>query len=353
MGILDLFRKKESSVTLAAEPPVQESEKQYYQEDSYYTEKAFPDTPFERTVVTFEQRKKTCIPSASGLYVAEILLLYYCSKGKYPNPPHGYPGFWWFEYGIRNVGNALSSLENRGYIQFKPIKDSIDQLTMPKLKELLLSFNQSTSGKKADLVHRVADTVPEDRIIAAGVERRYELTEKGLHELDENAYVPYMHSSKMKTFETNDPDYEFNVWSINRLLGSGDKSKWLDLVDVEEEKFRTASEHRHKIMVESIKDSDPDTYKLLKAQDDQIKRILAADKQYVSDKNADLYISFLEGLWNNEGLIIEGSHWVFRLVDLYISSQRNDDAIQLLLRIKKEKPQYAQKADAYLKRLNN
>ena len=76
MGILDLFRKKESSVPPAAEPPVPASEKKYYQEDSYYTEKAFPDTPFERTVVIFEQRKKTCIPSTSGLYVAEFLLLY-------------------------------------------------------------------------------------------------------------------------------------------------------------------------------------------------------------------------------------------------------------------------------------
>lgn len=83
---------------------IPESEKKYYQDDSYYSEKAFVGTPFE-------ERKKTAIPSSRGLYPAQILLLSYCEKGTYPGPKNGYPGFWWFEYGIRDVGQMLKQLE--------------------------------------------------------------------------------------------------------------------------------------------------------------------------------------------------------------------------------------------------
>ena len=40
-------------------------------------------------VIAFDERKQISFPSKNGLYVAEILLLEYCSKGKYPNPKNG------------------------------------------------------------------------------------------------------------------------------------------------------------------------------------------------------------------------------------------------------------------------
>lgn len=146
-------------------------EKQYYQPDEYYAYTTFPGTQYERKVVTFDERKAKSYPSKRGLYVAEILLLYYCSKGKYPNPKSGYPGFWWFEYGIRDIGGKLRELQSRGFI-------AIDAST-----------------------------------------RKYVLTEIGKLELEENKYVPYVHRSKNKTIE-NSPfgNAEFNVWSINRLI---------------------------------------------------------------------------------------------------------------------------------------
>lgn len=120
MGLFDLFKKKDKSVqTQRAEYvklTIPDDEKKYYQSDSYYTDTVGEGTIFERKVVTFEDRKKTIIPSNRGLYPAEILLLEYCSNGNYPGPKKGYPGFWWFEYGIRDVGTALKSLEDRGYI---------------------------------------------------------------------------------------------------------------------------------------------------------------------------------------------------------------------------------------------
>lgn len=164
-----------------AEPPIPENEKEFYRPDSYYTAYAHPGTAFARKVVTFDERKKISFPSKRGLYVAEILLLEYVSYGKYPNPKSGYPGLWWFEYGIRNVGAKLESLKDRGFIEM------------------------GESGK-------------------------YRLTELGQTELSENAYVPYMHKAKDKTTENAQFGPVFNVWEINRRLAKSPATDWQDIV---------------------------------------------------------------------------------------------------------------------------
>ena len=183
MGIFDLFKKKDKTAPITHTKPVKEtvpeSEKKFYQPDAYYTDVVAEGTAFERKVITFEDRKKTAIPSQRGLYPAEILLLEYCSKGTYPGPKNGYPGFWWFAYGIRDVGAALKNLEERGYIAFASAKDSVKGFTVQQLKDLLAAKGCSITGKKADLVARVAELVPEDELLAAGVQPKYVLTEIG------------------------------------------------------------------------------------------------------------------------------------------------------------------------------
>lgn len=155
---------------------IPENEKQYYRPDEYYTTKVFG-----RPVITFDERKKTCIPSQGGLYVAEILLLDYCNKGRYPpSVKSGYPGFWWFQYGIRDVGGALRSLEKRNYISMNPVS------------------------------------------------QKYVLTESGKSELIDNEYVPYMHRRTA---------LDITVWDLNLQLGTGDKSKYLDIIFSNYENF--------------------------------------------------------------------------------------------------------------------
>lgn len=178
MGLFDMFKKK----AVSYEPPIPEKDKKYYQTDSYYTEYSHKGTQFEERVIPFDERKKISYPSRNGLFVAEILLLEYCSYGTYPYPKSGYPGFWWFSYGIRNVGFRLESLAERGYIEMNP-----------------------ENGK-------------------------YYLTSLGEEELGENLYVPYMHKHKKKTDENSIFGPEFNVWSVNRAIGKGDNRDWREIV---------------------------------------------------------------------------------------------------------------------------
>lgn len=184
MGILSSLFKKSAASPL--EPPIPEEDKKYYRPDNYYTNVVHAGTQFERKVITFEERKKISYPSARGLYVAEILLLEYCSYGTYPHPRNGYPGLWWFEYGIKNVGYHLSRLEKLGYIQMNEEK-----------------------GK-------------------------YYLTELGEIELGDNLYVPYMHKHKKKTTENTMFGPEFNVWSVNRAINKQKSKNWETIVREQE-----------------------------------------------------------------------------------------------------------------------
>ena len=184
MGLFDIFKSKK----YADSSSIDKDERPYYHEDSYYTFYSYPSTDMATKVITFDERKKTSFPSPNGLYVAEILLLEYCSKGKYPKPKGGYPGLWWFQYGIRDVGHALISLADRGFI----ILDD--------------------KGK-------------------------YKLTKIGEEELSKNGYVPYMHKSKHATREDSHfNERQFNVWSINKLVHEKNED-WKQIVISEEKRL--------------------------------------------------------------------------------------------------------------------
>lgn len=356
MGLLDLFRKKKNKSTADVSKSIEKDEhpkldKKAYQSDDNYANVIHEGTAFEHRVVTFEERKKTAIPSQRGLYPAEILLLEYCSKGTYPDPKNGYPSFWWFSYGISDVGAALKNLEERGYIELGSIYDSIGSLTVTQLKELLIAHNQTTTGKKAELVERVSATVPKISLINAGVQAKYKLTQIGRMELTENAYVPYMHSVHNKTVEGAKFGMEFNVWSINKLLGSGDKSNWKLVVDEQEQKMNQEATANNESFMRDLKKINPTGYRELKTQDQQLAAVQKARKKYDEDKDLYGYISFWEKLWANGGLKFEGARWHFELPDLYIKAKRYDDALTFVQKLKKNKPTYAYKSDAYEKKI--
>lgn len=191
------------------------------------------------------------------------------------------------------------------------------------------------------------------------------MTDIGKKELQENAYVPYMHKHPHRTTEVSSFGKEFNVWTINKLLGNGDKSNWEEVVDHEDQELLADQEKRKKVdderrleYIESYKEKDPETYKEmsilndeLKAQDEQIAVVNKAENKYKEDKDLDAYIKFWENIWSNGGLLFRGIKWIFRLTELYIKAKRYDDALEHLKMIKEKVPDYDYKANQYIEKI--
>lgn len=302
MGLFSFFKKKINSKTdtvIAQETlkmeaaAIPETEKKYYKEDDYYTVKIHEGTPFENEVITFEKRKETSIPSKNGLYVPEILMLHFSKK--YPNPKNGYPGYWWFRYGVRDVGSSYKSLEERGFIR----------------------LNEITT--------------------------KYELTELGKLELEENAYVYYMH--RHSTYTT------FTIWDLNQMLGNDNKSNYIEIIEKRHAEINKSNVKNNNEFMSELKKIDPKGYKELKTQEDQIAAVQAADVKYAQDKDLDWIIGFWEQIWANGGLKFNGSTWTFKLPDLYIKAKRYEDALAIVMKIKKTTPEYLDKANKYITKI--
>ena len=214
-------------------------ERQFYQPDEYYTYYSYPNTMSARRVITFDERKKCSFPSAHGLYIPEILLLSFCDSGSFPlSPGEHYAGYWWFEFGIRDVGGALDSLFNRGFLRWAPKWKSLQALKTDDLKTILRSTDLPLSGKKAELIERIKSEVPEERWDVVRITIKYELTELGEYELAHNGYVPYMFRHPHKTTEDGTFGETFTVWDINRLYAGRDAANWRAVVgDIEKKRF--------------------------------------------------------------------------------------------------------------------
>ena len=89
--------------------------------------------------------------------------------------------------------------------------------------------------------------------------------------------------------------------------------------------------------------------KELAAQDAQRAEIQNAETRFENTGDIGALISFWESLWNNGGLLFNGSRWAFRLTDLYIKIKEYDKALRALKRIKGKA--YQDKKQSYIQRI--
>lgn len=144
--------------------------------------------------------------SESGLFPHEILALSCCLK--YPIGTSKYQSFWWYRYGVLNVGSLLESLYERGYICLADTATMLNLKSVDDLKSILKVKKQKTSGKKTELVTRVYENYTEKEINDAFPDKYYMLTPKGEKELKTNHYVIEFHKK---------PVDRVSLWDANRL----------------------------------------------------------------------------------------------------------------------------------------
>jgi len=98
-----------------------------------------------------------------------------------------------------------------------------------------------------------------------------------------------------------------------------------------------------------IREINPELASILDDQDKQLAQIQAAEEGYKANNDVEELIGFWESIWAAGGLKFNGSHWTFRLPDLYIKVKRYDDALSILNKI--NKPEYQDKAEKYRERI--
>lgn len=165
------------------------------------------NTPSELEVVPVEKIIKGMKPNDAGLYPHETLLLSYAPK--YYIEGNSYPGFWWYKYGVRDVDKSLKSLSDRGFIQVGSLKSAIEKETAAVLKDVLRENNLKVSGKKAELVQRLLDEVPKEKLNIIFTKYTYELTDAGKEVLEKEEYIPYIHRQGIE---------DLDIWSLTKKV---------------------------------------------------------------------------------------------------------------------------------------
>ena len=89
--------------------------------------------------------------------------------------------------------------------------------------------------------------------------------------------------------------------------------------------------------------------KELDAQDRQIAAIKRAENDFSKTGDIDAIIRFWENLWANGGLLFRGSHWTFRLADLYVQCKNYQAALRAVQKIRSS--DYSEKKQGYIEKI--
>lgn len=164
--------------------------------------------PFsEEEIVPVEKRIKKAVPSKQGLYPHEVMLLDYASS--FYTDQVSFQGFWWYQYGVRNVDHCLKSLLERGFLKIGDLQSAIEKETATVIKGELKKYGLKVSGKKDELVQRLVNEVTHEELAISFPKRTYQMTDLGKRELDEQGYVPYIHRHSLENLD---------VWSLNAIV---------------------------------------------------------------------------------------------------------------------------------------
>ena len=162
-------------------------------------------------IPSLQSRLEDATPSKNGLYPHEILMLDYAHT--YKNSKNQFQNFWKWNYSVLNPQAVIDSLYQRGFISEGSIKATLSKLKVGELKELLLKTNEKTTGKKDELIERILSNYPADELEVMFPERYFELTDKGIEELSNNQYIPYLHRHTY-----------MSVWEMNKKLNNDNPS---------------------------------------------------------------------------------------------------------------------------------
>jgi len=155
----------------------------------------------------------------NGLTPPELLMLSYAPG--YTTDTTDFQGFWEHQYGITAPGPMLTDLVDRGFLIVGGPEQAVASQTGATLKDVLREHGQKVSGKKAELVDRVLETVPLDVLAARFPQRHYQRTELGDTALAGSPHINYAHSQMIEGVD---------IFALTRMVQEHPGRPWRDLV---------------------------------------------------------------------------------------------------------------------------
>ena len=186
MGLFDMFKKKPSTPARSGKDKVTKTKN--------FTIVDHTDN-LEAQIIPIEKRIKQMKPIVEGLYAHEILALSYAET--YHLSGDEYQGFWWWQYGVKDVAGMLRSLQSRGFITEGGTDSAVRACKATELKEFLKAQGLKVSGKRDELVSRVLTEADPTAVQSAFPNRTYVLTDKGRRALEANTAIVDAHKDPM------------------------------------------------------------------------------------------------------------------------------------------------------------
>ncbi len=126
-----------------------------------------------------------------------------------------YPSYLFYDCKIQNASKYHKEMIQDGYLEPAPIADCLTTLKLPELKEILQNNGLNTTGKKADLITRIIDNVPEKTLSALFPEKKYILSDKGKAFIEENN--DYIKLREHPNWQISAAEYDAAKGSNNRF----------------------------------------------------------------------------------------------------------------------------------------
>ena len=169
-----------------------------------------------------KERINNTKPLCDGLYPHEVLAINYAPNCNIKD--ENYVTYWEYEYGINNkeLKEIFNSLIEKNYIEVGTIADAMNKSTTSVLKGLLKENGLKQSGKKDDLINRLLENVPEEKLSFVFEKIPYVQTSLGKEIIEKYEWVIYIHKNlrgvidiwkfaeMMAEYPTQ--DYKENIW---------------------------------------------------------------------------------------------------------------------------------------------
>lgn len=241
----------------------------------------------EPSAVDIEVILPTLIKNPSGLYPHEILAIEYANK--YYFDENKFEGFWWYEYGIKDMALLLESLREHGFLSLSSLSDSLQLYKTDELKAVLKAKGLKVSGKKQGLINRLIESVPENELNECFPRRSYIVTDQGKEAIKDDEYVLFAHKHHYEGID---------IYSLNRML-DGHTATYRDCI----------WEHLNKLCTEYMSQSNYGLYRNIRFQ---MAEFLLEESNYQAALTLFIEVAFWDtsGLGNGElNIEIAGPSW--------------------------------------------